>query len=121
MNLVADESVDGQTVSLLRDAGYTVWYIAEKSPSIKDEEVLRISRDQCALLLTGDKDFGELVYRLKQVHSGVILIRLAGLSQEEKAQMVCSALRLHGREMMHAFTVLGRRTIRIRRNVFPGQ
>ena len=116
MNLVADESVDGQIVSRLRAAGYSVWYIAEESPSIPDEEVLQIAADRSALLLTADKDFGELVYRLKQVNSGVILIRLTGLSQEAKAAMVHSALRLYGREMMNAFTVMGRRTIRIRRN-----
>ena len=51
-----------------------------------------------------------------QIVSGVVLMRLAGLSQEAKAVMVHSAIRLHGPEMMNAFTVIGKRTIRIRRN-----
>ena len=58
MNLVADESVDGQIVSRLRADGYSVWYIAEESPSITDEEVLQIAADRSALLLTADETAG---------------------------------------------------------------
>ena len=50
MNLVADESVDGQIVSRLRADGYSVWYIAEESPSITDEESGYAEGDGWALL-----------------------------------------------------------------------
>ena len=47
-------------------------------PGIDDERVLRLADSQGALLLTSDKDFGELVFRQRLLHSGVILFRLAG-------------------------------------------
>ena len=41
MNLVADEGIDRPVVERLRQDGHQVVYVAELSPSIPDEEVLR--------------------------------------------------------------------------------
>ena len=46
------------------------WRLAEMSPSISDDEVLDIANVQVMLLVTGDKDFGELIFRLKRVALG---------------------------------------------------
>jgi predicted nuclease of predicted toxin-antitoxin system len=40
------------------------------------------------ILLTQDKDFGELVYRLQTVHFGIILIQLGNQSAVEKAALI---------------------------------
>ena len=63
MNLLADESVDRQVVERLRQDGYAVLYIAELEPSIPDDVVLKRANETAALLITADKDFGELVFR----------------------------------------------------------
>lgn len=47
----------------LRHDGHDVLYVAKLSPSITDEEVLQQANDRGALLVTADKDFGELVFR----------------------------------------------------------
>jgi predicted nuclease of predicted toxin-antitoxin system len=72
MKLVADESVDRQIVERLRHEGHDTTYVAELSPSITDEQVLLEANNRKAILLTEDKDFGELVYRLGRVHAGVV-------------------------------------------------
>ena len=51
----------------------------ELDPGIDDEAVLLQSRQSNAILLTADKDFGELVFRQHLLHSGILLIRIAGL------------------------------------------
>jgi predicted nuclease of predicted toxin-antitoxin system len=79
VTIVADESVDRQIVDRLRAFGHDIRSIAELEPGIDDEEVLQMSRESNAVLLTADKDFGELVFRNRQIHSGILLIRLAGL------------------------------------------
>ena len=63
MNLVADESVDGPSVERLRQDGHAVFYIAELDPGIDDDAVLDEANRSGALLITSDKDFGELVFR----------------------------------------------------------
>ncbi len=108
MNLVADESVDGQIVYRLRKDGHRVWYIAEEAPSITDHDVLNIAQNR--VLLTADKDFGEPVCRLNQIMSDVVLIRLAGMRSEEKAAVVSYAFLKHGSELVNAFSVIARRT-----------
>ncbi len=114
MNLLADESVGRQIVERLRDDGHDVAYIAEMEPGIPDETVLRKANEQEAVLLTVDKDFGELTYRQKLIHSGVVLIRLAGLSNQTQAELVAQALRERGAEFVNAFTVISPGMIRVR-------
>lgn len=87
MNLLADESIDKLIVDELRRNGHNVLYIAEFAPSIDDEAVLHQANLNRALLLTQDKDFGELVFRQGLVHMGVVLIRLSGLSLPAKQQV----------------------------------
>jgi predicted nuclease of predicted toxin-antitoxin system len=65
VRFVADESVDKQIVDGLRAGGHSVLFIAESEPSVSDEIVLARSREQDAVLVTADKDFGELVFRRK--------------------------------------------------------
>ena len=114
MNFVADEGIDQPIVKILRQDGHTVWYIAEISPSISDEEVLQLASDQQAILLTFDKDFGELVFRQNQAAHGVVLFRLHGLSPQEKAGLFLKIAREHEQELRHAFTVVTPTKIRIR-------
>jgi len=74
-------------------------YIAELAPGIDDDAVLGKSRESHAVLLTADKDFGELVFRQRILHSGVVLIRLAGLEAETKAELDATAFEQHADEL----------------------
>jgi predicted nuclease of predicted toxin-antitoxin system len=114
MNLVADESIDQAIVAGLRQEGHDVLYIAELSPSISDDEVLNEANGRGAVLLTADKDFGELVYRQGRVHGGVVLIRLSGLSAQTKVETVCGAVKKHGSEFVNAFSVISAGMVRVR-------
>ena len=116
MNLLADESIDKCIVDELRQNGHSVLYIAEFAPSIDDETVLHQANQNHALLLTQDKDFGELVFRQGLVHMGVVLIRLSGLSPAAKATSVSTALANHEDELLEAFSVISPGRIRIRRS-----
>ena len=116
MNLLADEGVDFSIVHRLRQEGQAVLYVAEMERGIDDEAILDRANDHQSLLLTQDKDFGELVYRQRRVHAGVVLIRLEGLSAESKAGVVSTAFQEHGEEMEGAFTVISPGRIRIRRS-----
>jgi predicted nuclease of predicted toxin-antitoxin system len=121
MNFVADESVDRQIVELLRQDGHIVFYISEESPSISDTEVLSKAKDSSAVLITADKDFGELVFRLNQNHDGVILLRLAGVPPEDKAKIVSEFLKVHGDKVVEAFTVVSTNNVRIRSKIVDNQ
>jgi predicted nuclease of predicted toxin-antitoxin system len=114
MNFLADESVDQPIVVRLRDDGHDVVAVAEIAPTIPDVTVLAQANQRGDLLLTADKDFGEIVFRQRQVTAGVVLIRLAGLSPESKARVVSGVIRERGGEIPGAFTVISPGMVRIR-------
>lgn len=95
MNFVADESVDGPIVYSIRSTGHIVAYIAETDSAIDDDEVFRAANTFRAVLITEDKDFGEIVFRQKRESGGVVLVRLDGLIPETKALIVCTVVREH--------------------------
>lgn len=112
---MADEGVDRQIVEWLRDEGHDVLYIAEIDPSISDELVFDLANKNSSLLLTGDKDFGELVFRDgRLVSDGVILLRLEGLSPQMKSQLVSDAIHRNAAGLSQHFTVIAPGRIRIR-------
>ncbi len=115
MNFLADESVDRQIVERLRQDGHCVWYVAEMQPGISDDSVLEFANREGALLLTADKDFGEMVFRQRLHTYGIILVRLAGVSPSRKAEIVASAINKHTTEIPRAFCVIVPGVFRIRR------
>lgn len=115
MNLVADESIEQQLVDHLQRDGHTVYFVTRMEPGIEDDKVLNRANERGALLVTGDKDFGEMVYRLGLVHSGVIPVRLSGLTPDRKGQITVLALRDKESEIEHSFTVISPGAVRIRR------
>ncbi|MBI5304462.1 MAG: DUF5615 family PIN-like protein [Chloroflexi bacterium] len=116
MNLFADESVDRQIVDRLRQAGFSVPFVAEMESGISDDIVLDRANQAQAVLLTADKDFGELVYRQKRIARGVILVRFAGLPPDRKAEITMTAIRRHENELANTFTVITAGTVRVRHN-----
>jgi predicted nuclease of predicted toxin-antitoxin system len=112
---VCDEGVDRSIVQQLRADGHEVGYIAEMSPSITDEEVLREANERGAVLVTMDKDFGELVFRLGRLNTGILLVRVPEVSTEERAALVSGVVRDHGLELPGSFSVLSATKLRIRK------
>lgn len=107
MNFLADESVDRQIVDRLREIGHSVIYVAEIDPSIDDDEVFDRANALGALLITADKDFGEIVFRDRRLSSnGVILVRLAGLSPKRKASIVVETVSRENSRLDGHFSVI---------------
>ncbi|QQS45141.1 MAG: DUF5615 family PIN-like protein [Acidobacteriota bacterium] len=117
MNFVADENVEKQIVDRLRQDGHIVLYVAEMQQGISDEEVLKQANSNQAVLITTDKDFGELVFRMGRINSGVILIRLEGLTPENKAALVSSSVQHHDAKLDNSFCVISPGRIRIRQKM----
>ena len=117
MKLLADESVDALIVERLRGSSHEVTYVAELAPGVDDAEVLARANADQAVLLTADKDFGELVFRQRLVHAGVVLIRLAGLGADRKATIMEAAIDRHSSEFADAFSVVSPAAVRIRHRI----
>jgi predicted nuclease of predicted toxin-antitoxin system len=76
VNLLADECCDALLVAGLRGDGHDAAYVRESAHGSDDQTVLQMAASQQRILITEDKDFGELVVRLKWPAFGIILVRI---------------------------------------------
>ena len=88
---------------------------------IDNDAVLEEASRGGALLVTADKDFGELVFRMGRIAMGVVLVRLAGLSAVSKANTVAAAFASRGHELTSAFSVISPGRVRIRRRTVDSE
>ena len=93
MKLLANENFPGEAVRTLRQAGHDVLWIREDHPGWDDQSVLALAMTENRVLLTFDKDFGELAFRSKlPANCGIILLRFRKQSPELIAQRTLTSI-----------------------------
>ena len=106
MRFLADESCDFGVVTELRKAGHNVKTIVEMDPGISDEEVAEISVKENRILITEDKDFGQLVYTTSQASVGIIFIRFPGIARSLLFSTILELVKNHGNKLTQHFVVV---------------
>jgi predicted nuclease of predicted toxin-antitoxin system len=93
MIYLADENFPGPAIRLLRERGFDVIWIRESSPGITDEEVILKAIDENRVLLTFDKDFGEMAHvRGLSSSKGVVLFRISTKNPAEASEVIMKVL-----------------------------
>ncbi|MGV9174007.1 MAG: DUF5615 family PIN-like protein [Promethearchaeia archaeon] len=92
LKLIVDENIPNSVIDKLRELGYLLYAIREENKGLEDEKIIQLSRDKNQSILTMDKDFGYLTYRLEKKPFGVILLRIHPQSPERIYRMVWDAL-----------------------------
>ncbi len=118
MRFLADESCDFAVVRGLRAAGHEVAAVAEVSPRAEDEAVIDLAIREGRLLLTEDKDFGQLVYANKRSTGGVLLLRFPARARAGLPKAVVELVRRCGERLVGRFVVVQPGRVRVGRR--PG-
>ena len=114
MRFLADENFPRPALEALRDAGLDVVWIADSHSGATDIEVLELCMAQRRVLLTFDKDFGELAFvKGLPAECGIVLFRIAPQSPKEIAVIALSAIQ-HQPSWSGYFSVVTRKQIRMR-------
>lgn len=114
MRFLANENFPLDAVELLRQNGHDVVWIRVESPGISDPEVLSRAQAENRILLTFDKDFGELAFRSRLPASvGIILFRIKAPSGSIVAQKIAQVISLRDDWCGH-FAVIEEDKIRMR-------
>jgi predicted nuclease of predicted toxin-antitoxin system len=114
VKLLADECCDALLVDALRSTGHDVLYVKDALVGAEDVVVLQLSVAEQRVLLTEDKDFGELVVRLRLPAHGIILLRLPGHESNVKTVRLLEVLNNYEHRLPGAFTVVDAVKIRFR-------
>ena len=114
MKFAADECCDALIVDALRAEGHDVWYASESAGGADDESVLNHAATEERVLLTEDKDFGELVIRLGLPAYGIVLLRINPADSESKLCRLREVLTSDAARIPGAFVVVDELKTRFR-------
>lgn len=115
MKFLLDESADARLAPYLREQGHDVTRLATDYPAgLADPVVLAIAVAEQRILITNDRDCGELVFRQRQPHAGVILLRLGDFADLTAAIVRLAYVLTHHAEHLDQFLVATRQLVRIR-------
>lgn len=98
MKLLLDTCVWGGPADELRVHGHDVVWTGEWPMDPGDEEILRFAGAEGRVLVTLDKDFGELAIVMGQAHSGIL--RVADFAARQQGRVIQKVLLSHGSELL---------------------
>lgn len=113
MRFLANENFPLAGIFYLRAAGQDVVAVIQETPGTRDSEVLQRGATEGRVILTFDRDYGELIYRRRlPVPAGVVYFRYDPLTPEEPAEHLLRLLDVV--DLVNKYTVVERDRIRQR-------
>ena len=113
LQFLADVNVEKPIIDYLKKLGFNVKWIPDFDCKISDDSLLDLARKEERILITNDKDFGELIFWQKKISHGVILFREKSQNSTEKIRLLSLLLRKLLQKIPHHFVTLGNKKIRI--------
>ena len=114
LKFILDVGIGSKVWQYLIANGYDAKLITAINPSMSDSDILFIADNESRMVITMDKDFGELVYHSGKVHKGVLLLRLEDAMGEEKTAVMQFILDNFKDEIEGKFCVFKNGRLRIR-------
>jgi len=112
IKLVADVNVEKAIIDYLTKNKYDVKWIPDYDCEILDEELLNLANTQRRILITNDKDFGELTFLQKRISTGIILLRIRGQKAQDKVKLLDKLLQKYSDKLLGHFVVITKNKIR---------
>ncbi len=114
MKFLVDESSGKSVAKSLKSLGHDVIYVHDWEVGAADPDILQKAVQQKRIVVTNDKDFGELVHRSGLEHAGVLLFRLQDEQIANRKRMILKVLEKCGDKLQGNFVVATEQKIRIR-------
>lgn len=115
MRWLADECIAASLVEFLRTGAHDVLYVAEAAAGLSDPDVIALALQEGRLLLTEDKDFGDLVFRRERAVPGLVLMRINTDNSRLKAKRLAAAIDRYGEGLFGRYMVIEEGRFRSRR------
>ena len=112
MKLLADAHISRAMVNYLAGLGHDVLHAAALSPRMSDSAILKRAATDGRIVLTADKDFGELCFRRLIACAGVVLLRMSAPSERERVEIFKRLWPLVEPKAMGHFHVVADSTVR---------
>jgi predicted nuclease of predicted toxin-antitoxin system len=115
MRFLLDENAEYRLALFLRARGHDVTVVAQDYTSaMTDRDILAVALQEERIVVTNDRDFGELVFSKQQAHAGVVLFRMNKADVFTKQSRLAEVIEEY-RDDMRYFIVIMDRSVRVRR------
>ncbi|SMP41967.1 Predicted nuclease, contains PIN domain, potential toxin-antitoxin system component [Desulfonatronum zhilinae] len=114
LKFLVDVSTGKAVETYLRSKGHDVRAVRDIDSRMEDEEIIRLAVDEQRMIVTMDKDFGELVYHCLMKHFGILLLRLENETSAEKLRILKYILENHSSQLQNNFCVFYNDKLRVR-------
>jgi predicted nuclease of predicted toxin-antitoxin system len=121
MKFFADENVARAIVIWMRTNGHDVLFASEAQPGTADSEWLRLAENEKRLIITSDKDFGELVFRDRLNSHGIVLMRLDTLPISQRLARLQECWSIIEANPSGKFIVVTEKKVRVRPLAINGE
>ncbi len=106
IKFLADANVEKKIIERLLRFGFDVKWIPDYNCEMDDVALLTMANNEKRILITNDKDFGELVFLKKQISIGIILIRVKGQDTKEKVELVEKLILNYKEKIPNHFSII---------------
>ena len=121
MRFLANENFPFPSIRFLRQAGYHISSVSEQFSGISDYEVIEKAKVDNSIILTFDKDYGEIIFKHGQENPpAVIFFRFKGENPVKAGQLLIALIENKKIKLENKFTVIEKESIR-QRTYNPGQ
>jgi len=115
MRFLVDECTGSKVAEWLRDANYEVFSVFDQARGMTDDEILTKALTENCILITNDKDFGEMVFRERRKHHGVVFMRLDDERATNKIEVLRRLLEGYAEKLTEEFVVVTETKVRFAR------
>jgi len=112
MRLLVDECTGPKVAEWLRSEGHEVFSVFDESSGMSDDEVFAKAFDERWVLITNDKDFGEMAFREQREHHGIILLRLGDERAVNKIDVMRQLFANHSEKLSGHFVTVTETKVR---------
>ena len=113
MRFLVDECTGPAVAKWLRSSHHEVFSVYDEVRGLDDESIIEKANRENYVLVTNDKDFGELVFRKRKPHKGVVLLRLEDERSENKIAVLHRVLESYSDKLSDNFIIVTEKTVRI--------
>jgi predicted nuclease of predicted toxin-antitoxin system len=117
MRFLVDESTGPAVAEWLRENGHEVFSVFNEARGMRDVDIIQKAFTDNWILVTNDKDFGEKVYRERQPHKGIVLLRLEDERAFVKIEIIGRLLENYADRLSGQFVVVTESSVRFARTL----
>ena len=111
---IIDVGVGRSIEEWLSSQSFKVLAIRYINPEMEDFQIVQLANMEDGIIITMDKDFGELVFKKNNEHKGILLLRLDDAASEEKLAAIQNIVPEHLEKLKNNFSVYQNGKLRTR-------